>query len=91
MFRKLCNREKKKTFGITDKKLYISVTLSSQDETMLLNQLKSGFKRRNKYQTKVTTQKKNQYLDIFFDPSFLAVSKVNVKAFASIEICLIQM
>ena len=34
------------TFSITDTKLYVSVvTLSTQDNTNLLEQLKSGFKR----------------------------------------------
>ena len=46
------------TFAITDTKLYILVvTLSSNDNTKLLQQLNSGFKRRinqNKYQFKVT-------------------------------------
>ena len=45
------------TFSITDTKLYVPVvTLSTQDGAKLLEQLKSGFKRRvnwNKYQTKV--------------------------------------
>ena len=42
------------TFGITDTKLYVPiVTLSIQDNTKLLQQLKPGFKRAmncNKYQ-----------------------------------------
>ena len=45
------------TFSITDTKLYVPVvTLSTQYGAKLLEQLKSGFKRRvnwNKYQTKV--------------------------------------
>ena len=43
-------------FSITDTKLYVPfVTLSTQDNTKLLEQLKSGFKRitnLNKYQSK---------------------------------------
>ena len=43
------------TFAITDTKLYVPVvTLSSQDKTKLLQQLKSGFKGTiswNKYQS----------------------------------------
>ena len=48
------------TFAIRDTKLYVSVvTLSSRDNTKLLEQLKSGFKRiinQNKYQSKISTQ-----------------------------------
>ena len=50
------------TFAITDTKLYVPVvTLSSQDNVKLLDQLKSGFKRTinwNKYQSKVSTERK---------------------------------
>ena len=46
-----------KTFAITNTKLYVLVvTLSTQDNTKLLEQIKSGFKRRinwNKYQSQV--------------------------------------
>ena len=55
------------TFSITDRKLYVQViTLSTQDNVKLLEQLKSGFKRRinwNKYQPKVSTERINQHLD----------------------------
>ena len=48
------------TFTITDTELYIPVVpLSTQDNTKLLQKLKSGFKRtmnRNKCQSKVSTQ-----------------------------------
>ena len=48
------------TFTITDTKLYIPVvTLSTQDNAKLLEQLKSGFKRTfnwNKYKPKVTVE-----------------------------------
>ena len=46
------------TFAITDTKLYVPfVTLSTKDNSKLLQQLKSGFKRIinwNKYQSKVS-------------------------------------
>ena len=62
------------TFSITDKKLYVPVvTLSTQDNTKLLEQLKSGLKRTinwNKYQSKMSTERKKQYLDYLIDPSF---------------------
>ena len=56
------------TFAITDTKLYVPlVTLSTQENAKLLQQLKSGLKRTinwNKYQSKTTTQNaSNQYLD----------------------------
>ena len=55
------------TFSITDTKLYVLiVTLSNQDNAKLLEQLKSSFKRVvnwNKYQSKISTEKQNQYLD----------------------------
>ena len=41
------NDTKAATFAITDTKLYVSVTLSSEDNRNLLEQLKSGFKRKN--------------------------------------------
>ena len=55
------------TCSITDAKLYVPVViLSTQDNIKPLEQLKSGFKRTtnwNKYQTKVSTERQNQYLD----------------------------
>ena len=54
-------------FKITDTKFYVPiVTLSTQDNAKLLQQLKSGFKRAinwNEYQSKVALQVRNQYLD----------------------------
>ena len=64
------------TFAITDTKVYILVvTLSTQDNVK--QELKSGFKwtiNWNKYQSKVTTQIENQYLDYLIDPSFQGVN-----------------
>ena len=56
------------TFAKADTKLYVPVTLSTQDDKKLLQQLKLGFKRTinwNKYQLKVTTENQNQYLSKF--------------------------
>ena len=54
--------------AITDTKLYVPiVTLSTQDNAKLLQQLKSGFKRTinwNKYQSKVAIRTKDPYLDL---------------------------
>ena len=64
----------KTKFAITDTKRYVPiVTLSTQDSEKLLGQLKSGFKRTinwNKYQSKVSTERQNQYLDFLIDPIF---------------------
>ena len=52
----LSNDATETTLAITDTKLYVSVvTLSTQDNVSLLQQLKSSFKRtnRNKYRSKV--------------------------------------
>ena len=59
-------------FTMTDSKLYVPVvTLSTQDNAKVLQQLKSDFKRAinwSKYQLKV--QERNQYLDCFINLSF---------------------
>ena len=61
-------------FLITDTKLYVPViTLSTQYNAKLLKKLKSGFKRTinwNKYQSKMSTERQNNYLDYSIDPSF---------------------
>ena len=66
-------------FSITDKKLFFPVvTLSTQDNIKLLQQLKSGLKRTinwNKYQTKVSTERVNRYLD-FLILSFQGVNRL---------------
>ena len=71
-------------FKITDGALYILVViLSTQDITKLL-QVKSGFKSTidwNKYQSKVTAQARNQYLDYLIDLSFHGVNSLFVLSF----------
>ena len=63
----------KTKLSITDTKLYVLiVTLSTQGNTKLLEQLASGFKRTtnwNKYQSKVSLERQNQYLHFLIDPS----------------------
>ena len=70
------------TFVVTDTKLYFPViNLSTQDSAKLL---KSGFKRTinsNKYQSKVTLQAQNPYLDYLVDPSFQGVNRFFVLSF----------
>ena len=79
------NADRDTTFSITNTKLYFPVvTLSTQDNTKLLEQLKSGFKRTinwNKYQSKVSTQRKNQYLDYLINPTFQEVNRFFVLSF----------
>ena len=66
-------------FKITDTKLYIPVvTLSTQDNIKLLQQLESGFKRTinwKKCLPKTTDQAWNRYLDFLIDPSFQGVNR----------------
>ena len=68
------------TFAINDTKFYVPVvTLSTQDNTKLLQQMKWSFKRTinwNKYQCKVTIQVPKPYLDYLIDPS---LKKVNIE------------
>ena len=70
---------------MTNAKLYVPVvTLSTQDNAKLLQQLKSGFKRtinRKKYQSKVTIQAPNPYLSYLIDPSFQGVNRLFVLSF----------
>ena len=67
------------TFSIIDTKPYVAVvTLSTQDNGKLLEQLKSGFKKRvnwNKHQSKISTERPNQYLDSLTDPNFQGVNR----------------
>ena len=72
-------------FQITETKLYVPVvTLSTQDNAKLLQQLKSGFKRTinwNKYQSDPKTYAQNQYLNHLVDPSFQGVNRLFVLSF----------
>ena len=73
------------TCAITDTRLYVQVvTLSPNDNAELLQQSKPGFKRTinwNKYQSKVTIQRQNQYLYYLIDHSFLGVNRLFVLPF----------
>ena len=68
------NSTGKGKFAITETKLYVPVlTLSTQDNTKLLQQLKSGFKRIinwNKYESSVKTFAQNRYINYLINPSF---------------------
>ena len=69
-------------FKITGTKLYVPVvTLSTQDNAKLLQQLKSGFRRTinwNKYQSSIKTCAQNRYL---VDQSFQGVNRFFVFSF----------
>ena len=60
-------------FEISDTKCYVpTITLWNQHNSKLLQQLKSGFQRNinwNKYQSKVTIQELNPYLEYLIDSS----------------------
>ena len=79
------NADQATTLLITDTKLYVPVlTLLTQDNTKLLEILKSSFKRtinRNKYQSKKSTERPNQYLYYLIDPSFQGVNRLFVLSF----------
>ena len=72
-------------FTITEIKLYVPVViLSTQDNTILLTQLKSGFKRTinwNKYLPKTELLAQNSNLNHLVEPRFQGVNRVFVLAF----------
>ena len=73
------------TFKITDTKLYVLVvTLSTQDDSKVLQQLKSGFKRViswNKYLSKPELLAQNPNLNHLVEPSFQGVNRLFALAF----------
>ena len=73
------------TFAITDTKLYVPVvTLSTQENTKFLQQLKSGFKRVtnwNKYLSKPELLAQNSNLNHLVEPSFQGINRLFVLAF----------
>ena len=75
----------KTKFAITGTKLYVLIiTWSTQNNAKRLQQLKSGFKRTincNKYHSKVSTERQNQYLDFLIDPSFEGVNRLFALSF----------
>ena len=73
------------TLSITDCKLYVpAVTLSEDDKTKLLTNLKSVFKTEiiwNKYRSQMTTEAINNNLNILIDPTFTNVNRLFVLAY----------
>ena len=75
--------DRQPTFAIT--KLYVSaVTSSTQHNTKLPQQLKSRFRctvNWNKYHSKISIERPNEYLDYLIDPSFQGVNRLFVLSF----------
>ena len=73
---------------ITDTKLYFPiVTLSKENDTKLLEQLKSGFKRTikwNKYRSQMTVQPQNNNLNYLIGPTFTNLNRLFVLSFQRI-------
>ena len=72
-------------FKIIDCKLYVSVvTLSAENNTKLLEQLKTGFKRTitwNKYRSEMSNHTKNNNLNYLIDPTFTNANRLSVLSF----------
>ena len=72
-------------FQIIDTKLHIPVvTLSKENDTKILEQLKTGFKRTikwNKYRSQMTIQPQNNNLNYLTDPTFTNVNRLFVLSF----------
>ena len=76
-------------FKKTDCKLYVpAVTLSSEEDNELLNQLKLGSKRTlkwNKYMSQMSNQTANNNLNYLIDPTFSNVNKLFALSFENEE------
>ena len=72
-------------FKITETKVYVSVvTLSTQDNAKLLQQLKSAFKRTinwKKYESHIKTLAQNRYLSHLINPRFEGVNRLFLLSF----------
>ena len=79
--------DRETTFAIADTKLHVLVvTLSTQDNKKLLQQLKSGFRHTinwDKYQPKISTDRPKKCLDYLIDDSFQGVNRLFVLSFNS--------
>ena len=69
-------------FQTKNTKLYVPVVaLSKENDTILLDQLKSGFKRTikwNKYRSQMTVQPQNNNLNYLMDPTSTKISRLFV-------------
>ena len=77
------------TLAINNCKLYVpAVTLSKDDYSKLLTNLKSGFKKEiiwNKYRSQMTTETINNNLNILIDPTFTNANKLFVLAYRTAD------
>ena len=73
------------TCKTTDTKLYVPVvTLSTEKDKRLLEQLRTRFKRTikwNKYRSEITNQTENNSLNYLIDPAFTKVNRFLVLSF----------
>ena len=80
-----CEVDRGTTVAETDRNIYVPfVTLFFPDNKKLLWQLKTRFKcttNCNKYQSKVSTQAQNQYLNYLIDPNFQGMYTIFVLSF----------
>ena len=76
------NAPTNETFKITDTKLYLpTVTLSTENDKTLLEQLKTGFLKTikcNKYRSEMTNQTQNNNVNYLIDPTFTKVNRLFV-------------
>ena len=83
------NNPRNAVFKITDCKLYVPViTMSSENDNKLLEQLKAGFKRTitwNKYRSEMSNQTKNNNLIYLIDPTFTNVNRLFVLPYKNEE------
>ena len=81
----ITNSTGERKFSITETKLYVPVvTLSTRDNTKLLQQLKSSFKRTiiwNKYESSIKSFAQNTSLNYLINPSFQGVNRYFVLSF----------
>ena len=79
------NNPKNPTFKITDTKLYVPVvTLSAEDDNILLEQLKTRFKRTikwTKYRSEMTNQTRTNTLNHLIDLTFNKVNRLSALSF----------
>ena len=73
------------TFAFTDAESYVPlVTLSTQNNNKLLQQLKTGFKRIikwNKYRSERSNQTKNNSVNYLIDPTFIKIKRLFMLSF----------
>ena len=74
---------------MTDTKFYVPVvTLSNENDTKLLKQLKIGFKRTikwNKYRSQMNVQPQNNNLNYLIDPTFINVNRLFALSLAKMQ------